>query len=141
VTELYRTTVTATGGREGAIRSEDGILDLQLARPRTMGGAGNGTNPEQLFAGGYAACFGSAIAYASRTEGHAISGGDIDVTAEVGLGSDDSGGFRLSVALGVTLAGVDRATAEKIVEAAHAVCPYSNAVRGNIDVAISVTTR
>ncbi|KQT04627.1 Ohr subfamily peroxiredoxin [Rhizobium sp. Leaf391] len=137
---LYSTRVTAIGGRGGAVRSEDGVLDLPLALPTTMGGKGGATNPEQLFAAGYAACFENAVIHVTRNKVAKVKDADIVVVAEVGLSPNGSGGFVLSVALDVTIAGVDQATAEEIVKAAHATCPYSNAVRGNIDVAITVTT-
>ncbi len=138
--QLYSTRVTAVGGRNGSIRSADGLLDLALALPPALGGKGNATNPEQLFAGGYAACFGNAVIHVTRRSHH-VGDDDVTVAADVGLEPDGSGGFRLGVALAVTIAGVDQATAESIVEQAHAVCPYSNAVRGNVDVALSVATR
>ncbi len=138
---LYTTKVMAIGGRKGTIRSEDGLLDLKLALPRSMGGKGDATNPEQLFAGGYAACFENAVIHVTRNKSQKVADDDIEVVAEVGIGPNGSGGFGLSVSLAVTIAGVDQKTAEEIVEAAHAACPYSNAVRGNIDVAISVATR
>jgi len=137
---LYTATATATGGRNGAVRSDDGQLDLELALPVSMGGKGGATNPEQLFAAGYAACFGNAVIHATRKEEVKVRDNDVEVTATVGIGPNDSGGFGLTVALDVTLAGVDQITAEKIVTAAHEVCPYSNATRGNVDVKLSVFT-
>ncbi len=137
---LYSTNVTAIGGRSGTVRSEDGLLDLPLALPTTMGGKGGATNPEQLFAAGYAACFENAVIHVTRNKATRVKDNDIVVVAEVGLSPNGSGGFVLTVALDVTITGVDQATAEEIVETAHATCPYSNAVRGNIDVAITVTT-
>jgi Ohr subfamily peroxiredoxin len=141
MSKLYTTKVTAIGGRQGTIRSDDGLLDLKLALPRSLGGAGGATNPEQLFAGGYAACFENAVIHVTRNKSQKVADRDIEVIAEVGMEPNGSGGFKLSVSLDVTIAGVDQKTAEEIVAAAHAVCPYSNAVRGNIDVAISVATR
>ncbi|MFA6125162.1 MAG: organic hydroperoxide resistance protein [Sphingomonas sp.] len=138
---LYHTKVTAVGGRGGTVRSEDGLLDLQLALPTSLGGKGGATNPEQLFAAGYAACFGNAVIHVTRGKTEKVKDGDIVVAAEVGLSPNASGGFVLSVALDVTITGLDQASAEAIVAAAHAVCPYSNAVKGNIDVKITVTTR
>ena len=138
---LYSTKVTATGGRSGTVRSEDGLLALNLALPPGLGGKGEATNPEQLFAAGYAACFENAVIHITRDKVTKVKDDDIEVMAEVGISPNDSGGFILSVALDVAIAGLDQATAEEIVQAAHAVCPYSNAVRGNIDVAIRVTTR
>ena len=137
---LYSTRVTAIGGRSGSIRSEDGLLDLPLALPRAMGGKGGATNPEQLFAGGYAACFESAVIHVTRNKAVRVKDDDIAVVAEVGFSSNGSGGFVLSVALDVAITGLDQATAEDVVQTAHATCPYSNAVKGNIDVTITVTT-
>ncbi|GGA00841.1 organic hydroperoxide resistance protein [Sphingobium fuliginis] len=138
---LYTTKVTAIGGRSGTVRSEDGILDLQLAMPKELGGKGGATNPEQLFAAGYAACFENAVIHVTRAQADRVRDEDVEVTGEVGLLPDDRGGFRLAVTLGITIRGVDQAAAEKIVQAAHAVCPYSNAVKGNVDVQLDVTTR
>ncbi|MEV4608698.1 organic hydroperoxide resistance protein [Neorhizobium sp. LMR1-1-1.1] len=137
---LYSTKVTAIGGRSGTVRSEDGLLDLPLALPTTMGGKGGATNPEQLFAAGYAACFENAVIDVTRNKATRVKDTDIVVVAEVGLSPNGSGGFVLSVTLDVAITGLDQATAEEIVQAAHATCPYSNAVRGNIDVAITVKT-
>lgn len=137
---LYSTKVTAIGGRSGTVRSEDGLLDLDLALPAGLGGKGGATNPEQLFAAGYAACFENAVIHVTRNKAAKVKDDDIKVVAEVGMSPNGSGGFALSVALDVAIAGVDQAAAEEIVQAAHAVCPYSNAVKGNIDVAIAVTT-
>ncbi|WP_425962071.1 organic hydroperoxide resistance protein [Rhizobium nepotum] len=137
---LYSTKVTAIGGRSGTVRSEDGLLDLPLALPTTMGGKGGATNPEQLFAAGYAACFENAVIHVTRNKATRVKDTDIVVVAEVGLSPNGSGGFVLSVALDIVIAGLDQAVAEEIVQVAHATCPYSNAIRGNIDVAITVTT-
>src|SRR5438445_4503400 len=136
---LYSTKVAAIGGRSGAICSEDGLLDLPLALPVAMGGKGGATNPEQLFAAGYAACFENAVIHVTRNKVAKLKDNDIVVVAEMGLSPNGGGGFVLSVALDVAITGVDQATAEEIVQAAHTVCPYSNAVKGNIDVAITVT--
>lgn len=138
---LYSTKVTATGGRHGSIRSDDGLLELQLALPRTLGGKGGATNPEQLFAGGYAACFENALLRAAREAGHHFADSDVEVTAEIGLSRNEGDVFVLSAALAVTIAGVDQPTAESLVHRAHAICPYSNAIRGNVDVATSVSVR
>ena len=139
--ELYSTRVVAVGGRSGTVRSDDGLLDLNLAIPAGLGGKGGATNPEQLFAAGYAACFENAVIHVTRTKADRIGDDDIEVAATVGLEPNDKKGFSLTVAMEVTIAGVDQATAEAIVQQAHAVCPYSNAVRGNIDVAFQVRTR
>jgi Ohr subfamily peroxiredoxin len=138
---LYSTRVTATGGRNGSIRSDDGRLDLKLAMPRTLGGQGDATNPEQLFAGGYAACFENALLRVGRQARHRFADGDVEVVAEIGLSRNDSDAFVLSAALAVTIAGVDQKTAARLVEGAHAICPYSNAIRGNVDVQIAVSVR
>jgi Ohr subfamily peroxiredoxin len=138
---LYSTKVTARGGRSGTIRSDDGLLDLALALPKGLGGKGGATNPEQLFAAGFSACFENAVIHVSRDKAAKVKDDDIEVIAEVGLVSNGEGGFALTVALDVTIAGLDQAAAEAIVAQAHAVCPYSNAVKGNIDVQIQVTTR
>jgi Ohr subfamily peroxiredoxin len=138
---LYSTIVTAIGGRSGTVKSDDGLLEIELAMPNGLGGKGGATNPEQLFAAGYAACFGNAVIHVTRNKDRAIKDEDVEVAATVGLTPNGSGGFALLVALNVILTGVDQATAEAIVEQAHQVCPYSNATRGNIDVALSVKTR
>lgn len=137
---LYSAKATATGGRNGTVRSDDGLIDLQLAMPAGMGGKGGATNPEQLFAAGYAACFGKAVIHTTRNKEVKIRDNDVVVTATVGIGPNGSGGFGLTVDLDVTLAGVDQAQAEEIVAAAHEVCPYSNATRGNVEVTLSVHT-
>lgn len=138
---LYTTRVTAIGGRQGTVRSDDGILDLPLAMPKELGGKGGATNPEQLFAAGYAACFENAVIHVTRGQTDKVKDDAIAVVGEVGLVSNDQGGFNLAVTLDVTIAGMDQARAEEIVQAAHAVCPYSNAVRGNVAVQITVSTQ
>ena len=138
---LYTAKATAIGGRNGTVRSDDGLIDLQLALPAGLGGKGDATNPEQLFAAGYAACFGNAVIHATRNKETKISYNDVEVTATVGIGPGATGGFGLTVTLDVTLAGVDQAKAEEIVAEAHKVCPYSNATRGNVDVTLSTHTR
>jgi len=138
---VYSTKVTATGGRHGTIHSEDGLLDLKLALPRTLGGKGDATNPEQLFAGGYAACFENALFHVSREARRHFADSDIEVVAQIGLSRNESGAFLLSAALAVTMAGVDQKMAEQLVDGAHAICPYSNAIKGNVDVQIAVSIR
>ncbi|MFJ8050804.1 organic hydroperoxide resistance protein [Streptomyces luteogriseus] len=129
---LYTAVATATHGRDGRAVSSDGVLDLALGVPQAMGGNGQGTNPEQLFAAGYAACFGSALGLVGRAAKVDVS--DAAVTAEVSIGKQGEG-FGLAVALRVELPdSVDEATGRKLVEQAHQVCPYSNATRGNIEV-------
>ncbi|MBO3087867.1 organic hydroperoxide resistance protein [Cellulomonas dongxiuzhuiae] len=136
---LYTAVATATGeGREGHTRSSDGLVDVDLAVPREMGGPGGATNPEQLFAAGYAACFHSALKSVARRD--KVTFTDSAVTAEVGIGPTDGGGFGLEITLRVELGGVDQATAERLVEAAHQVCPYSNATRGNVPVTLETVT-
>jgi lipoyl-dependent peroxiredoxin len=136
---VYTAVATATGeGREGHTRSSDGLLDLDLAVPREMGGAGGATNPEQLFAAGYSACFHSALKSVARRD--KVTFTDSAVTAEVGIGPNGEGGFGLEVTLHVELGGIDQDAAERLVEAAHQVCPYSNATRGNVPVTLEVVT-
>ncbi|MCT8001985.1 organic hydroperoxide resistance protein [Sphingomonas sanguinis] len=141
MSHLYVTRVTAVGGRSGTIKSDDGILDLPLAMPKELGGKGGATNPEQLFAAGYAACFENAVIHVTRGQTDKVRDNDIEVVGEVGLLPNGAGGFNLAVTLDVEIAGLDQAKAEEIVRAAHAVCPYSNAVKGNVDVKINVSTR
>ncbi|UIX33704.1 organic hydroperoxide resistance protein [Streptomyces sp. GQFP] len=129
---IYTAVATATHGREGRAVSSDGKVDLPLAMPVELGGDGAGTNPEQLFAAGYAACFGSALGLVGR--GAKVDLSDAAVTAEVGIGKEGEG-FGLKVALRVELPdSIDAETGRKLVEQAHQVCPYSNATRGNIEV-------
>lgn len=137
---LYTTKVTAIGGRSGTVRSEDGILELDLALPAGLGGKGGKTNPEQLFAAGYAACFENAVLHVARGKKIAVADDAVVVVAEVAISPGAAGGFQLAVALDTSIAGVDQGVAEELVHAAHAVCPYSNAVKGNIDVALTVKT-
>lgn len=133
---IYTAVATATHGRDGRAVSSDGRLDLQLAIPTEMGGDGQGTNPEQLFAAGYSACFASALGLVGRAAKVDVS--DAAVTAEVGIGKQGEG-FGLAVTLRVELPEtVDAETGRKLVEQAHQVCPYSNATRGNIDVELVV---
>ena len=140
-TPLYSTKVTAKGGRHGSVRSEDGLLDLNLAMPKSLGGNGGATNPEQLFAAGYSACFENAVLRVSREARHHFSDDQVEVVAEIALNRNEQGNFVLSASLAVTLAGVDQPTAEDFVHRAHQICPYSNAIRGNVDVATTVTVR
>ena len=135
-TAIYQTAATSTGeGRNGRSRSVDGILDVTLATPKELGGEGGGTNPEQLFAAGYAACFHSALKLVARRMRVPVE--DSAVTAEVGLVKQGIG-FVLQVAVEVELPGVDDAVAKQLVDTAHQVCPYSAAIRGNVDVQVSV---
>ncbi len=138
MTAIYTAVATATGeGRNGHTRSSDGRVDLDLAVPVEMGGSGDGANPEQLFAAGYAACFHSALKRMASQAHEKIA--DSAVTAEVGIGPNGVGGMGLEVTLHVELSGVDQVSAEKLVSAAHQVCPYSNATRGNIPVTLVTT--
>ena len=134
---LYTAEALATGeGRDGHGRTSDGRLDLDLATPAELGGSGNGTNPEQLFAVGYAACFHSALRLVARQEKADVS--DSAVGARVSLGQIDGGGFGLAVELEITLPNLDHDAAQALAEKAHQVCPYSNATRGNIEVTLTV---
>jgi Ohr subfamily peroxiredoxin len=138
MTILYTATATASGGRDGSARTDDGVLDVALTTPRALGGPGTAgaTNPEQLFAAGYAACFDSAPRFVARSQGVTVT--ESAVTAEVGIGPNATGGFGLAVALTVSLPGLERDAAETLVKTAHQVCPYSNATRGNIEVKLAV---
>jgi lipoyl-dependent peroxiredoxin len=133
----YTTSATATGGRDGRSKTKDGALDVKLARPKEMGGAGGGNNPEQLFAAGYAACFLGAMKHVASQGGPNVPD-DTTVTATVGIGPRSEGGFGLDIGLDVSMPGVERAEAEALVEKAHQVCPYSNATRGNVPVRLRV---
>jgi Ohr subfamily peroxiredoxin len=135
---LYTAEATAWGGREGRVVSSDKVLELDLAIPEGMGGPGGAkTNPEQLFAAGYSACFHSALKLVAAQEKVDVS--ESAVTAKVGIGADDAGGFGLQVALEAELPDLDQAQAEALVARAHEVCPYSNATRGNVEVTLTVT--
>ncbi len=135
---LYTASATATGGRNGKVKSDNGVLDLEVRMPKAMGGANDDyTNPEQLFAAGYSACFDSALNLIIKQSKAAT--GQTSVTAKVGIGQIENGGFGLEVALSVNVPGVDLNQAKELVEKAHQVCPYSNATRGNIEVILEVT--
>lgn len=136
---LYTTEATATGGRTGSAASADGRLSVTLDTPKELGGGGGqGTNPEQLFAAGYSACFLGALKFVAGKEKVALSP-ETTVTATVGIGPRDDGqGFGLDVALKISVPGVDKAVAEDLVAKAHVVCPYSEATRKNLDVRLSV---
>ncbi|WP_078380025.1 organic hydroperoxide resistance protein [Sutcliffiella halmapala] len=134
--KLYTATVKATGGREGRIESSDGQLDLKIEMPKALGGSGKeGTNPEQLFAAGYSACFDGALNLVARTKRVKI--GTSEVTSHVTINKDDSG-FVLSVVMEVHVPGITLEEAKELVEEAHQVCPYSKATRGNIEVELKV---
>lgn len=133
---LYTAVATATAGREGRTKTDDGVLDLALVPPKALGGSGaSGTNPEQLFAAGYAACFGSAVAHVARAK--KITPGPVHITAKVSIGQVGPG-FGLAVELLASIPELPREQATALVEAAHQVCPYSNATRGNIVVDVRV---
>ncbi|MBB5698116.1 organic hydroperoxide resistance protein [Sphingomonas yantingensis] len=134
----YTTKATATGGRDGTAKSADGALDVSLSTPKELGGAGGeGTNPEQLFAAGYSACFIGALKVAGQQLKLKVPA-ETNVTATVGIGPRSEGGFGITADLVVDLPGLDRADAERLVELAHQTCPYSNATRGNVDVGVTV---
>ena len=134
----YSTTATATGGREGHAKSDDGRFESKLSTPRELGGAGgDGTNPEQLFAAGYSACFIGAMKAVGAQQKIKVPD-DVSVTATVGIGPRSEGGFGITANLAVSLPGMDRDQAQKLVDAAHQVCPYSNATRGNVDVGLTL---
>jgi Ohr subfamily peroxiredoxin len=135
---LYTASATATGGRNGKVKSDNGVLDLEVRIPKAMGGANDEyTNPEQLFAAGYSACFDSALNLVIKQS--KATTGQTTVTAKVGIGQIENGGFGLEVTLAVNVPGVDLDQANELVEKAHQVCPYSNATRGNIEVILEVT--
>ncbi len=134
----YTTEATATGGRDGHARSQDGRFDVALSTPKELGGAGGeGSNPEQLFAAGYSACFIGALKVAGQQLKMKIPD-DVAVTAKVGIGPRSAGGFGITTDLTVSLPGIERDQAEKLVDAAHQICPYSNATRGNVDVGLTL---
>lgn len=134
---LYTAQATATGGREGRSVSSDGVLDVQLSTPRELGGAGGpGTNPEQLFAAGYSACFLGAMKFVAAQTKVALPA-DTQITGRVGIGAIPTG-FGIEVELTISVPGLPREQVEAIVEKAHIVCPYSNATRGNIDVSLVI---
>ena len=137
---LYTAVATATGGRNGQVKSDNGVLDLQVRAPKAMGGANDDyTNPEQLFAAGYAACFDSALNHVIRLE--KVSTGATSVTAQVSIGSIENGAFGLAVALQVNISEISLEEAQRLTERAHQVCPYSNATRNNIEVKLTTTNK
>ena len=138
---LYRTEAKATGGRNGTASTSDGAFSVTLVRPKELGGSGGeGANPEQLFASGYAACFLSALQFVAGQKKVKIAD-DSSVTAAVGLGKRDDGkGFGLDVALTVSLPGIASETARELIDQAHIVCPYSHATRNNIEVRLSLAS-
>ncbi|MFL8936066.1 organic hydroperoxide resistance protein [Rossellomorea oryzaecorticis] len=136
---LYTAKATANGGRQGKVKSSDGVLEFDLAMPKSLGGSGaeGATNPEQLFAAGYSACFDSALNLVAGQEKKKI---DSEVTAEVSIGKDTDGGFKLAVVLSVSVGGLELDEAKQLVEKAHGVCPYSKATRDNIEVKLNTST-
>jgi osmotically inducible protein OsmC len=134
---LYSTSATATGGRDGRARTEDGSLNIWLDLPPELGGKGHGNNPEQLFAAGYSACFLSAMKNVAAAQKIAVPA-TTAVKATVGIGTRAAGGFGISAALSVEIPGMERDAARALIEAAHQVCPYSNALRGNVDVVLTL---
>ena len=135
MTTLYKTQATALAGRNGQVKTDDGLLDLELSYPKEMGGSGLATNPEQLFAAGYSACFSNAILHVARESKVELK--QAPVTAEVGIGPNENGGFALTVSLAANVE-LPQEQALELVRVAHQVCPYSNAVKGNIDVQVTV---
>ena len=136
---LYTTSVTAKGGRDGHVKSENGILELDVRTPKALGGASDDfANPEMLFAAGYSACFDSALNLVIRKS--RIETGETTVNAKVSIGQTENGGFGLAVELDVNIPGVSQEEAQSLIEKAHQVCPYSNATRINIEVKLAVTT-
>lgn len=135
---VYTAHAKATGGRDGRATTSDGHLDVQLAVPKIMGGTGNGTNPEQLFAAGYSACFLGAMKFVSNRDKISITPAAY-VEGDVGIGPIPTG-FGIEVTLNIHLEGMDASEAQKLVDAAHIVCPYSNATRGNINVTLNAIT-
>ncbi|MCP2028537.1 Ohr subfamily peroxiredoxin [Flavobacterium sp. HSC-32F16] len=135
---IYTTSVTAKGGRNGQVKSENGILDLEVRMPKALGGANDDfTNPEMLFAAGYAACFDSALNLViSKSK---IQTGETSVAAQVSIGQNEDGGFGLAAELDVNIPGVTIEQAQELTQKAHQICPYSNATRSNMEVKLSVS--
>lgn len=137
---IYKAAATATGGRNGHVISDNGVLDVQVRAPKAMGGANDDyTNPEQLFAAGYAACFDSALNHTIRLE--KVKTGETSVTAKVSIGPLEGGAFGLAVELAVNIPEVSIEEAQRLTERAHQVCPYSNATRNNIEVKLTITNQ
>jgi len=135
---IYTAEATAKGGRNGHVKSDNGVLDLEVRMPKALGGANDDyTNPEQLFAAGYSACFDSALSLVIKQE--KVEAGETTVTGKVGIGQNEAGGFGLAVELNVNVPNVSQEQAQQLVEKAHQICPYSNATRGNIEVKLVVT--
>jgi osmotically inducible protein OsmC len=141
MSHLYTARAIAVGGRSGTLRAADALLDLQLAMPKELGGKGGATNSEQLFAAGYAAYFGNTAIHFTRTHATKVHDNEVEVVGEVGLVANDAGSLGLAVTPEIAITGLDRAKAEEIVQTVHAVCLYSNATKGSVDVILNVTTR
>lgn len=137
--KLYQTSAIAVGGRDGHVRSADGIIDMDLRTPAAMGGKGGATTPEDLFAAGWAACFNGALNLAIRLN-RIRPAGDVTVKVAVTLGKTEAGDFQLAGDIEATIPGVDQQTAGKLVEQAHTICPYSRATHGNIEVKLTAKT-
>ena len=138
VNVLYKTSATATGGRDGESQTADGSLKVKLSTPKELGGAGGpGNNPEQLFAAGYSACFIGAMKFVASQGGPKVPA-DTSVTANVGIGPRSEGGFGLDIQLDISLPGLSKEEAETLIEKAHQVCPYSNATRNNVPVRLNL---
>ncbi len=135
MTTLYSTSATASAGRNGMVKTDDAKLELALSYPKEMGGTGEATNPEQLFAAGYSACFSNAVLFVAQSQKLKLA--EAPTTATVGISPNETGGFSLSVELAIKL-DLEQTEALELVRKAHQVCPYSNAVRNNIDVKVSV---
>lgn len=138
VEPLYTTTAHVTGGRSGHARTDDGLLDFDLTAPKETGGPGTGTNPEQLFAAGYAACFQSALSNVGRS--HRIDTSQSTVDGTVTLGKAEDQGYGLAVTLRVSIPGIDHETTQRLIEQTHTVCPYSRAVEGNVAVTLEAAS-
>jgi lipoyl-dependent peroxiredoxin len=134
---LYTGRATSTGGRNGHIKSQDGMIDMAITVPPSLGGKGDKPNPELLFAAGYAACFGNAVIFVAKDQGIELDPDAVKTTAEVELFATDAGEFKLRVHLDNEINGVDQAKADELVKIGHDVCPYSNATRGNIEVTLT----
>ena len=137
--KLYSISATATGGRDGHVKSEDGILDVDLKTPWAMGGQGGATNPEELFAAGYAACFNGALNLAARLK-RITPSEPPRVKVTVSLGKDEQGNFQLAARIDANVPGVSHDVARELVEQAHGICPYSRATKGNIEVELNATS-
>ena len=136
---LYTAHVRAEGGRAGSVTSSDGLLNMKLALPKSMGGREDAPNPEMLFGAGYASCFENALLYVAKQEGVSLQGTAVNAT--VGLNATEEGPFQLTAILDVEIGGLSQADAEKLVAEAHQVCPYSRAIRGNVDVQLQTTAK